>query len=184
MSNADGYISCIQCDETVEEWKYTVRYGQWDVDAQNYDCGRHARHYCRDCFNEHLKRDIAAHYQVEDPDRLWDILAAADGQLVADLSPLYIGSQPFARVVDDEVEAMKTTAYPGGETDDGTPILQMETGFLDDYDRADFMRVLRSEINSPHPALVLLKPAGETPFADYAPIDNDQTRLTEGYDGD
>lgn len=116
------------------------------------------RHWCQECWNKRRGREKAAHYDVEDGDRLWDILEAADGELVADLIPMLVGGRAWVRVVDGDVQARHTVRK---RTDDGK--MAFDTEPRRDFDVAAFGDFFD---DPDYRARVLLKPAGETPFAE------------------
>jgi len=116
------------------------------------------RHWCRECWNERRGREKAAHYKVTDGDRLWDILEAAQGDLVADLLPMLPGGRAWVRVTEDGVEARHTTHE---RTDDGK--IQTDTEPSEDFDVAKFGEFFDDPTDRTR---VLLKPVEETPFAE------------------
>ncbi|WP_135306323.1 hypothetical protein [Haloarcula amylovorans] len=118
------------------------------------------RHWCQDCWNEQRGREKAAHYDVTDGDRLWDILEAADGELVADLMPMLVGGRAWIRITDGEVEARHSTREM---TDDGK--LRFGTESSEDFDVTRFGEFFDEPTDMTR---VLLKPLDETPFGEAA----------------
>lgn len=115
------------------------------------------RHYCEECYREHRSRAKAAHYDVTDGERLWDILEAADGDLVADMLPMLVGGRAWVRVVDGDVEARHTVRE---RTEDG---FRFDTEPTEGFDVARFGEYFDDPGDRTR---VLLKPADETPFAE------------------
>jgi len=115
------------------------------------------RHWCRECWNNERGREKAAHYKVTDGDRLWDILDAAQGELVADLMPMLVGGRAWVRVVDDEIEARHSVHERTAEG------IRFDTEPSEDFDVAEFGKFFDEPTDRTR---VLLKPAEETPFAE------------------
>lgn len=177
-------IRCDECESVIggkEELKRTVKWGFWDVDTQNYDSGPRTEHYCQECWQRYFARDAAAYYEVTDPDRLWDILAAADGKLVADLKHMFVGGRGWIRVVDGELQGLHVTRDVDTRPD--TPIVthEVEQTDIDDEWFDDVFDSLheRDADDDSVPRIAMLKPVGETPFSDFELLPADQTTLDE-----
>lgn len=173
----------IQCDECgdalggTDRLPRTVRWGFWDDETQTYGKNSNLEHYCDSCWRREFKRDKAAHYEVTDAQQFWDILEAADGDLVADLRPIFVGGRPWIRVVDGDLQAMRATTerrQVGGE-------IIIEFGAEEtDVDREWFDETFHADQELPdRPTIALLKPAGETPFGDFETVPDDQQTLDE-----
>jgi hypothetical protein len=179
-------IKCEECNAVIDgdhQLKRTVRWGFWDVDTQSYDRPAHEDHYCEDCWGEHFDREAAAYYEVSDPERFWAILEAANGRLVADLRPLFVGGRAWIRVVDGDLQALRSTATAREQGEERV----IEFGVIEaDVDAEWFFETFRSAADvsaDMRPQIALLKPAAETPFADYEPVADDQTTFEEVTDG-
>lgn len=176
-------IDCEECGDVIEgDLKWTVRWGFWNVEAQSFEKNAREEHYCQSCWQQEYKREAAAHYEVTDAEKLWNILEAADGDLVADLRPIFVGGRPFIRVVDGELQALGSTVhaeeYDGGETrlvKFGSKRVEVDREWFDETFRAD-----QELPDDAHPTIALLKPAEETPFAGYRDVHPDQTTLGDG----
>lgn len=157
-----------------ERLTYMELYGEWGGDRNGFADAPDVRTYCFEC-QQKRTRDAAAYYEVEDRDRLWSILEAADGRLVADCGPIFIGGKPWIRVVGGELEGMKAASHVDEESK--TIYFTSEPA---DVSRDWFESVFRAESEHPddHPTKVLLKPVDETPFSDQ-PMDPDQATLQE-----
>jgi len=129
------------------------------------------------CWREQFQRDAAAHYEVTDPERFWDVLAAADGRLVANLAPMYMGATPWIRVVDGALQALKSTRSARTEGDRNVLKFGVEQA---DVDREWFDEAFARAGDAEPPLRVLLKPAEETPFDEYEIVDDAQQRLPDG----
>lgn len=162
--------TCSECGEPLETRKdnaRVVRWGFWDADKQWFQRAPHHEHYCAECWRQEFQRPAAAHYEVEDGDRLWDMLAAADGRLVADLKPMFVGGRPWIRVVDDEVQVV--AAHMRREE----PGVLTNTVERHDADRDWFDNVFDGAgVDGNIPARVYLKPVDETPFDRYDSLDD------------
>jgi hypothetical protein len=115
------------------------------------------RHYCDQCFRSQRTRRKAAHYDVTDGDRLWDILEAADGELVADLLPMLVGGRGWIRVVDGDVEARHTVHE---STSEG---IRFSTEPTEEFGVAKFGEYFDDPGERTR---VLLTPVEQTPFVD------------------
>lgn len=168
-SDEPGGSTCQKCREDIEPGEHAYRevFGEVDHPTEHgvvfgTTGGVVVRHYCEDCYREHRQRDKAAHYEVVDPERLWAMLDASDGELVADCAPLFVGSRPYIRVVDGEAEGVKIVA----DADRENKILRFEPERFD-VSKERVFAVLRAERNHPDGARVLLKPLEETPFMEF-----------------
>lgn len=175
-------IECNNCDEQIPERSLArrVQYGFWDPEAQNFENGALQRQYCEACWNQEFDRDIAAHYEVQSAQRLWDVLEAADGRLVADLRPIFVGGRPWIRVQDGELQALRSTVVDSDRLAD-PPVIEFGVEVAD-YDREWFDRTFRAERELPDdemPTIALLKPADETPFDGWGELPEDQQTLGE-----
>ena len=160
-----GGRMCFSCRETFEPEQYAYRevfgaVGRVTDHGITFETtgGVPVRHFCQDCWNRERGREKAAHYDVTDGDRLWAILEAANGDLVADLLPMLVGGRAWVRVVDGDVEARHTVHE---RTDDGT--IRFDTEASDDFDVTEFGELFDEPGDRTR---VLLKPADETPFAE------------------
>lgn len=137
LKKRQNELECDRCGEVVEGWMNIRRYGQWDREAQNFQ--RHggiSERFCRECWDENEGRSPGAHIWPDSAQELWDILAASNGKLAATL--IWWSGRPAIRVVGGEPEAVVTKRKHGGETADGTPILEFEAELVDDFDREKF----------------------------------------------
>ncbi|QIO25481.1 hypothetical protein [Haloarcula sp. JP-L23] len=160
-----GGRTCFGCRETFETEQHAYREVFGEVaDVTDHGLvfgttgGVPVRHWCRACWNRERGREKAAHYDVTDGDRLWAILDAADGALVADLMPILVGGRAWIRVVDGDVEARHTTRE---RTDEGG--IRFGTEPSEDFDVTQFGEFFDEPTDM---TCVLLKPADETPFAE------------------
>lgn len=173
-------IGCKECGDVIDgknELKRTVIWGFWDADAQNYANTTQQEHYCQHCWSKEFKRDAAAHYEVTDAQQFWNLLEAANGTLVADLRPIFVGGRPWIRVVDGDLQAMRATV----DAHDESRVIEFGTTEVD-VDREWFDETFRADQDLPdsaHPTIALLKPADETPFADYETLPDDQCTFDE-----
>lgn len=175
-------IECDHCEEPIEtaqQNKRTVRWGFWDAERQNFQGSPRQEHYCSECWREEFQREAAAHFEVNDAQRLWDILEAADGQLVADLGHIFVGGRPWVRIINGELEAIGSTRRAIEQ--DGDRIIQFGYKGVD-VDRQWFDETFHAEESSPDdefPTIALLKPVEETPFDDYPDLHPDQKTFPE-----
>lgn len=173
-------IECSSCDEDIQDRSLArrVQYGFWDHETQNFENGALQRHYCEACWREEFGRDIAAHYEVQSAQRLWDVLEAADGRLVADLRPIFVSGRPWIRVQDGELQALNSTVVDSDQEAD-PPIIEFGVEVVD-ADREWFDRTFRAERELPDdemPTIALLKPTDETPFDGWDELPEDQQTL-------
>lgn len=129
-------IACYRCEDVIEEWCETRRYGFWDRESQNYERQPIETRLCRDCWDDKEGRAPGAHYHPESAQELWDVLAAADGRLAGVLC--WWSGRPAIRVVDGNAEAAVTKPHHAGQTDDGTPIIEFRSELIDGFDRDEF----------------------------------------------
>lgn len=160
-----GGSTCFGCHEELEPGEYAYRELFGEIDrTKDHDIvlettgGIVLRNYCQQCWNQERGREKAAHYDVTDGDRLWSILEAADGKLVADMLPMLVGGRAWIRVVDGEVESRHSVHE---KTGDGK--IRFDTEPTEDFDVDDFGRYFDDPGDRTR---VLLKPVEETPFAD------------------
>lgn len=180
-------IECTNCESVIDgdhHLKRTVRWGFWDAEAQNYKDAPRSEHYCRSCWSEEFQRDAAAYFEVTDPEKLWNILAAANGDLVADLQPMLIGGRVWVQVVDGELRSMHVTREMDERPD--PPILKHTVEEIEEADRDWFDELFEDVVNDEDegqsgeedmPIIVMLKPEDETPFEEYEELPDDQTTL-------
>lgn len=153
-------ITCYECGEPIEGWMNTRTFGEWDADEQNYRSPPGIRnHYCEECWREDFGRANGAHLEPTSARQLYDVLDAANGDLAAVLT--WWSGRPAIRVVDGEIEAAVTKPRDGGETEDGTPIVNFESELIEGFDREKFNEIADppEEMN-----LVLLLKPERTPF--------------------
>lgn len=170
-------IPCDECDETIEDGdlKRTVKWSFWDYEHQNFDGPPREEHYCEDCWRERFAAPNAARYNVEDAETLWNLLNASEGTLVADCKPVYVGGRPYIRVVDDFVQVLHFRQTH--DNVDGVVRLRSEL-VQTDMSREEFMTAFSPQEDGPQ-VRVYIRPADETPFADFTPRDASQQTLTE-----
>ena len=174
----DDRPQCAECGEYIDDWAVRVLKGYWT--GSEFDGDPLEDYYCRDCYREHYSREAAAHYEIDDHERLWDILEAADGELVADTYPLTIGGRGYVRVVDGEPQAMRIATRQKEDR-----VIAFEAEPIDDYDRAAFEGLFSVEDDGDEdpPRIVFLKPADETPFAEWSQLPDGQVTFEPEADG-
>lgn len=139
-----------------------VVYGHWQADRQGFRDGDHHWHICHYCWHNEYDAKKATTYQTDDADELWAILAASNGQLVADLSAFFIPGPCYVRVVGDELQTATVNmkkAPPESEYD-----LTSESKLVDEHDLFLEDVVEDNERDTP----IWLITADETPFAELA----------------
>jgi hypothetical protein len=157
---ATNVIECHRCGDEITGWCETRRFGFWDADEQNHETTPVENRYCRECWDGDFGRANGAHFKPESAEQLYEILAAAGGDLTATLT--WWSGKPSIRVVDGEVQAAVTKPKRGGETADGTPILNFECERIADYDKEQFLEDAEpGEMRDK----VLLKDPSESSFA-------------------
>lgn len=173
LSLQDERPECTRCESVIEEWAVVVQSGEWN--GQSFASLNRTRWWCRECYNRHRRRDAAAHYPVTDSRELWEILVAADGSLVADLSDVF-SSGGWVRVVDREPQVLAVTR----EMDAKQNILRFEAEPIEWSEQTFHKRMQTvteaTSDGNPTPT-VSLRPVGETPFAEWVELPTDQTTL-------
>lgn len=161
-SDEPGGATCAKCREEFEPDDHAYRevFGKVDHPVDHgivfgTTGGVVVRHYCEECYREYRTREKAAHYDVTDGDRLWDILEASNGDLVADMLPMLVGGRGWIRVVDGEVDARHSVTR---RTDQG---VRFDTEPTEGFDVDDFGHYFDDPNERTR---VLLKPVEETPF--------------------
>lgn len=166
MAAEPGGSTCYKCGEAfvADQHAYRESYGQI-VERTDHGVvfgttgGIVVRHFCQQCWQKHRGREDATYLKNMDPARLWGILKAARGDLVADSKHITIGGRAWVRVVDDGIEARHSTAE---RTDDG---IRFSTEPTPDFDRNDFADLFQpSEHEDRSPTLVMLRSVEDTPF--------------------
>ena len=165
---------CIQCDQKRSGHSHMILFGDWDEDSEGFSRPPVIRPLCNDCFNEDYRRDIGAYLEIENSHRLWNILEASDGKLVADFKHMAVGSRSFARVFDDELQVMKVVTR---RVDEETLTFDAIHVDMNDNDFFNFVNPDSRDI----PTIVILKPVEETPFADVRNRGGKSHKLTSFY---
>lgn len=170
-----GDTECKNCGDVLgDEFAVFCVYGQWDAEKQGFEDGDYNWHYCNDCWHTDFDATKATHYQTENADELWEILAASDGQLVADLSAFFIPGPCFVRVVDDELQACTVDMKPSPDHPEydftNEPRMSEDTDLLLEH-------CLEQNSDPHHP--IYLKTADETPFSGLQDDVEDRRYITE-----
>jgi len=153
-------ITCRNCDGPIDGWATFVVYGEFDADRRGFKRGDHNWHVCYSCWHSEYDSKKATTYQTDDPDELWSILAASNGNLVADLSAFYIPGPCYVRVVDGEPQAATVNMIQA--PDDSENDLTHEPELFDAHDL-----ILEEHTEDADPRFpVYLVTADETPFAE------------------
>lgn len=153
--------TCRECGDPVEGLGTVfVVYGDYDADRQGFKRGDHNWHLCESCWRSEYDSPKATTYQTDDADELWEILAASDGQLVADLSAFFIPGPCYARVVDGTLETCTVNQNPHEK--DGQIAFDPEAELMDEHDL--FLEGLLKDNEREVP--IYLRTADDTPFAD------------------
>jgi hypothetical protein len=175
----DDRPECWKCNEYIIDWAVRVLKGYWT--GSEFDGDPMEDYWCRECYREHRKREAAAHYEIDDHERLWAILEAADGELVADTYPLTVGGRGYVRVVDGEPQAMRIATRRKEDR-----VVTFEAEPIADYDREAFEGLFSVDGDGDEdpPRIVYLKPADETPFAKWSQLPEGQSTLIEEADSD
>jgi hypothetical protein len=173
LSLQDERPECTHCGSVIEERAVVVRSGEWN--GQAFATPNRTKWWCRECYNRHRRRDAAAHYPVTDSGELWEILAAADGSLVADLSTIF-SSGGWVRIIDREPQVLAVSR----EMDAKQNVLRFEAEPIEwskqtFHERMETVKEATSD-EKPTPT-VALRPVGETPFAEWVELPTEQTTL-------
>ncbi|ADD07739.1 virus protein phiCh1-VP78 (plasmid) [Natrialba magadii ATCC 43099] len=177
MSNPDNppVGTCIRCDAEREGHSYLLLYGDWDADRDGFSRPPITRPLCRSCWNERYDRLAGAYYEVDDVQRLWDILRAANGDLVADLKHMFVGGRPFVRVVDGELQGATTKPK-----DVGDKTIRFDPEMVD-VDRDWLFEVFGEDDELPdreYPTIAIIRPVEETPFEDVRERGGDSHKIS------
>lgn len=175
---------CQWCGTDREGHSYVVLYGDWDADQNGFSRPPCTEPLCQSCWQEHYERVAGAYYEVPDGDRLWDILSAANGDLVADLVHLFVGGRPFVRVVDDDPQVAKVKPT---ETGDNTIRFEpevVEDGSLDREWLTDLFDRSADDSDNDVPNIAVIRPVEETPFGDARERGGDSQKLTRWSNGE
>lgn len=167
-----GGATCYKCHESIQPDDHVYREVFGTVDRTTdtgvvfgTTGGVVVRHWCEDCYREHRTSKKATTYQTDDPDELWAILAASNGQLVADLSSWYMPGPCFVRVRDGELEAATTNAArPPADSEYDLTFESVEWD-----DAYDLFLEEHLEDNTDPERPIYLVTADETPFRDLKP---------------
>ena len=173
----DDRPRCTNCREYIDDWAVFVRKGFWT--GSEFEADPLEAHWCKACYRTHRDREVAVHYEIDDHERLWAILDAADGELVADTYPLTVGGRGYVRIVDGEPQALSIqTKVIHREP----RVLGMTAESIEDYDREDFEALfsVQDDGEGDPPRRVFLKPTEETPFDDWLELPDGQTTLELG----
>jgi hypothetical protein len=170
----DDRPKCRECGEHITDWAVFVRKGYWT--GSEFDDTPLENYWCKDCYHQHRQRESAARYEITDHDQLWDILNAANGDLVADTYPLTVGSRGFVRIVDGELQALKVKLVPKEPE-----VIQSEIEVVDTFDQEAFESLfsVAGDRDDDPPRIVYLKPSDETPFADVEVLPAQQSELSD-----
>jgi hypothetical protein len=160
---------CQNCGDERDGHAYLLVFGDWNPDQSGFERPPAMRPLCSDCWTEEYGRTTGAHWSIDDPQRVWDVLRASDGELVADLAPLFMGGRPFVRVESDgELTAVGPTMIDGGENDEGTPVIEEKIVRLEEFDRDALFEAVESARDLPDDTgSVIIRPIEETPFERY-----------------
>lgn len=177
---AGNELACQGCGDALPDGDlaYAEVFGSWDRDSQTYERGVTRRHYCSSCWKEDFVREAAAYHDLDDPDRLWNILEASDGTLVADTLTFTVGGRGWVTVIDGDVVAMHTTTE--ARMEDGQRIIEFGSEETPDFDEDRFYDLFDvPDRDDGMPVKVLLRPRRETPLADYVHVEDAQQRLSD-----
>jgi len=160
---------CKRCGDERDGHLYLLVFGDWNPDRSGFERPPGMRPLCRDCWTDEYARTSGAHWSIDDPQRVWDVLRASDGELVADLSPLFMGGRPFVRVDGDaNMTAVGPTLIDGGENDAGTPVIEEKIVRLESFDRDALFEAIETGRDLPNDTgSVIIRPIEETPFERY-----------------
>ncbi|MCG1008247.1 hypothetical protein [Halorubrum lacusprofundi] len=160
---------CKRCGDERDGHSYLLVFGDWNPDRSGFERPPGMRPLCRDCWTDEYARTSGAHWSIDDPQRVWDVLRASDGELVADLSPLFMGGRPFVRVDGDaNMTAVGPTLIDGGENDAGTPVIEEKIVRLESFDRDALFEAIETGRDLPNDTgSVIIRPIEETPFERY-----------------
>jgi hypothetical protein len=165
----DDRPHCFKCKDYITEWAVFVREGYWT--GSEFEDDPIERHWCKACYQKHHDREAAAHYEIKDSTRLWAILEAADGELVIDTHPVPFSNRLYVRVVDGEPQALAIKPVAKEPK-----IISFEAKPVE-FTRKDFDHVFGPSPDAEEPTMVYLKPSGETPFAEWEALPDDQSTL-------
>lgn len=173
-------IECHSCGEPLETTSRnvrSVRWGFWNAEKQWFERPPYQEHYCHDCWLTEFAREKAAHWEIQSSETLWDVLESADGELVADCKPVFLGGRPWIRVVDGELQCVGSHLYRERFDENNKPVLKTK---IEEHDvDQEWFDENFSVDKTDRPTIVFLKPVDETPFEDYETIDPYQETLTE-----
>lgn len=173
MTSEHSPSECRRCGATRDGHSYLLLYGDWDPERDGFSRPPETRPLCRSCWREHYDRTVGAHWEIDDAETLWNTLEASNGQLVADLYAVFVGSRPFIRVVDGELQCIAGTSRVNHEEQ----TVRFVPEFVD-VDREWFDSVLEPT-DGDRPILPIIRPVEETPFGDVRERGGDSHKIEE-----
>lgn len=179
MTDAD-ITTCRNCENPVtyrNQYPYLVLYGTWDADRDGFAKPPDVRPWCHDCYQKHRLRPNATRFYYRDADQLWRVLAASDGELVADRVAQVVGTRPFVRVQHGQPDLIRNRAKRVLDDDGELHHVEVVSERDNDYTRDEFTEVV-NECAGTERGFVYLRAKDETPFGRF-PDDADQNRLRD-----
>lgn len=169
----DNRKSCNQCDSVLKDGRtvHRISYTDWDAENQGFQKEPIEENYCRDCWSNIRPSNNGTEYEIESAEKLWRILSASSGQLVADFSSVILGSHNIVRIKNNVCQRAYSKRQVVGDN---------IIGIRYEYEiknRDWFDRFISDIVDNDLPSYIKLINVEETAFDNFKDIKSDQESI-------
>lgn len=168
----DDRPKCCSCNAYIENWAVLVKEGFWNGTAFEQGKDPIKKYWCQDCHQDQNNREAAAHHTLKDSDRLFNILSASEGSLVADTASVSFAGRGFVRVVDGDPQAINIT-----QVKKEPKVIEHNAVAVQPFEESDFHNMFTPDTDIEDPVTIYLRPVDETPFINWNDMDENQYTL-------
>lgn len=170
----DDRMKCHRCNCILknDEFVHKISYSGWDINSGDFKRDPQENYYCQDCWSQR-KKDMGTEFYVESVDQIWNVLNSSNGELVADISSHFIGSNSQIQIVEGNV----TVAYTRSrwKSDD---VVSFYSEF-DEMSKDEFYDIFNDIVSGDLPSYIKLYNHRNTPFNEYPNKGNRQLSIKD-----
>lgn len=170
----DNRKKCHRCSCNIKnnEFVHKISYSCWDINSGDFERNPQENYYCESCWSQR-KKDMGTEFYVESADHIWNVLNSSNGELIADISSHFIGSNTQIRILDGNVTAVYTKSRR--KSDD---VISFYSKF-DEISKDEFYDIANDIATGDLPSYIKLYNNRNTPFDGYPDKESKQSSIRD-----
>lgn len=167
----DDREQCCECGDYLDNWAILIQKGFWNGTEFDGEADSIKNYWCKSCFNQKYTDTATTEHSVESTTRLWNILNASEGSLVADTTPTEFDENALIRVIDDAIQFIMFNPVQKS-----TSVIEQKPIAIPEFTETDFHETFNPDAYNTA-MTVHLRDASTTPFTNWEQLPDGQYTL-------